>query len=118
MRCLCGYKFHMNDVSATVGIENLKHAERLISKHKENAAYYDKHLQNTTGITLLKREKGFDSSFWIYSMLVDDRDGFYKHMEKCNIVVSQVHERNDKHSTVREFRAPLPTLDKTSNQII
>jgi len=113
-----GYKFHMNDVSATVGIENLKHAERLISKHKENAAYYDKHLQNTTGITLLKREKGFDSSFWIYSMLVDDRDGFYKHMEKCNIVVSQVHERNDKHSTVREFRAPLPTLDKTIDKIV
>ena len=113
-----GYKFHMNDVSATVGIENLKHAERLISKHKENAAYYDKHLQNTPGVTLLKREEGFDSSFWIYSMLVDDRDGFYKHMKKCNVIVSQVHERNDKHTAVREFRTPLPTLDKTINKIV
>ena len=113
-----GYKFHMNDVSATVGIENLKHAEKLISKHKENAAYYDKHLQNTPGVTLLKREKGFDSSFWIYSMLVDDRDGFYKHMKKCNIIVSQVHERNDKHTAVREFRTPLPTLDKTISKIV
>jgi dTDP-4-amino-4,6-dideoxygalactose transaminase len=113
-----GYKFHMNDVSATVGIENLKHAERLISKHKENAAYYDKHLQNTPGVTLLKREEGFDSSFWIYSMLVDDRDGFYKHMKKCNVIVSQVHERNDKHTAVREFRTPLPTLDKTISKIV
>jgi dTDP-4-amino-4,6-dideoxygalactose transaminase len=113
-----GYKFHMNDVSATVGIENLKHAEKLISKHKENAAYYDKHLQNTPGVTLLKREEGFDSSFWIYSMLVDDRDGFYKHMKKCNVIVSQVHERNDKHTAVREFRTPLPTLDKTINKIV
>jgi len=113
-----GYKFHMNDVSATVGIENLKHAERLVSKHRDNAAYYDKHLQNTPGVTLLKREEGFDSSFWIYSMLVDDRDGFYKHMKKCNIIVSQVHERNDKHTAVREFRTSLPTLDKTIDKIV
>ena len=32
-----GYKFHMNDVCATVGNENLKHANDIISKHRENA---------------------------------------------------------------------------------
>ncbi len=113
-----GFKFHMNDVSATVGIENLKHADELISKHRENAAYYDEHLKNTPGVTLLKREKGFDSSFWIYSMLVDDRDNFYKLMKECGIVSSQVHERNDKHTCVRDFRSPLPTLDKTIGKIV
>lgn len=113
-----GYKFHMNDVCATVGIENLKHAESLISKHRSNATYYDKNLKNTPGVTLLKREEGFDSAFWIYSMLVDDRDGFYKWMKECGIVVSQVHERNDKHTAVKEFRTPLPTLDKTIDKIV
>ena len=68
-----GYKFHMNDVCATVGIENLKHADDIISKHRENAAYYDKHLQNIDKVTLLKREEGFDSAFWIYSLKVEDR---------------------------------------------
>jgi len=113
-----GFKFHMNDVCATVGIENLKHANELIQKHKDNAAYYDKHLQNTPGVTLLKREPGFESAFWIYSMLVENRDGFYKHMKDCGIVVSQVHERNDKHTAVKEFRTPLPTLDKTIGKIV
>jgi dTDP-4-amino-4,6-dideoxygalactose transaminase len=113
-----GFKFHMNDVCATVGIENLKHADELIQKHRENAAYYDKHLQNTPGVTLLKREPGFESAFWIYSMLVENRDGFYKHMKDCGIVVSQVHERNDKHTAVKEFRTPLPTLDKTIGKIV
>ena len=28
-----GFKFHMNDVMATVGIENLKHANEIIEKH-------------------------------------------------------------------------------------
>jgi dTDP-4-amino-4,6-dideoxygalactose transaminase len=113
-----GFKFHMNDVCATVGIENLKHANELIQKHKDNATYYDKHLQNIPGVTLLKREPGFESAFWIYSMLVENRDGFYKHMKDCGIVVSQVHERNDKHTSVKEFRTPLPVLDRTIGKIV
>jgi dTDP-4-amino-4,6-dideoxygalactose transaminase len=113
-----GFKFHMNDVCATVGIENLKHAEYIVSKHKENAVYYDKNLSNTPGVTLLNREPGHESSFWIYSMLVDDRDGFYRWMKECNIVVSQVHERNDKHTCVREYVSHLPTLDQTIGKIV
>jgi dTDP-4-amino-4,6-dideoxygalactose transaminase len=113
-----GFKFHMNDVCATVGIENLKHANELIKTHQSNAAYYDKHLKNVNGVTLLTRHEGHESAFWIYSMLVDDRDGFYKWMKKCGIVVSQVHERNDKHSCVKDFRSNLPTLDKTIGKIV
>ena len=113
-----GFKFHMNDVCATVGIENLKHAEELIKKHQLNAAYYDQHLKDVGGVTLLDRHEGHESAFWIYTMLVDDRDGFYKWMKECNIVVSQVHERNDKHSCVKEFRSNLPTLDKTIGKIV
>jgi dTDP-4-amino-4,6-dideoxygalactose transaminase len=113
-----GFKFHMNDVCATVGIENLKHADELIKSHQSNAAYYDKHLKNVNGVTLLDRHEGHESAFWIYSMLVDDRNGFYKWMKECGIVVSQVHERNDKHSCVKEFRSTLPTLDKTIGKIV
>jgi len=113
-----GFKFHMNDVSATVGIENLKHAEDIISKHKENAKFYDENLKNVDKLTLLTRHKDRESSFWIYSMLVEDRDKFMEHMKKCNIIVSQVHERNDEHTCVKEYKSPLPTLDKTINKIV
>ena len=113
-----GFKFHMNDVCATVGIENLKHADDIIKKHQSNAAYYDQHLKDTNGVTLLTRHSDRESAFWIYSLLVEDRDKFMKHMKECNIVVSQVHERNDKHSCVREYKSPLPTLDKTINKVV
>lgn len=113
-----GFKFHMNDVSATVGIENLKFADEIISKHRNNAFYYDLNLSEVPGVELLERKKGHDSSFWIYSMLVDNREGFYKWMKECNIVVSQVHERNDKHTAVREFISSLPSLDKTIGKIV
>jgi dTDP-4-amino-4,6-dideoxygalactose transaminase len=113
-----GFKFHMNDVCATVGMENMKHLDEIVGKHQSNAAYYDDNLKDTEGVTLLQREEGHDSAFWIYSMLVENRDGFYKWMKECNIVVSQVHERNDKHTCVREYVSPLPTLDKTIGKIV
>ena len=113
-----GFKFHMNDVMATVGIENLKHANNIIERHKSNAAFYDKELKDVSGVTLLERKPGFESSFWIYSMLVEERAGFMKHMKEHGVAVSQVHERNDKHTCVREYRSPLPTLDRTIGNVI
>jgi len=113
-----GFKFHMNDVCATVGMENLKHSEEIIKKHQENAKFYDDNLQGVSGLTLLERKAGHESAFWIYSMLVENRDGFYKWMKECNIVVSQVHERNDKHTCVKEFSTQLPELDRTIGKIV
>jgi len=113
-----GFKFHMNDVCATVGIENLKLVDALIKTHKENAIFYDTNLINLTGVNLLKREHGFDSSFWIYSMLVENRESFFKWMKECGIISSQVHERNDKHTCVKEYSSFLPTLDKTIDNIV
>lgn len=113
-----GFKFHMNDVCATVGIENLKHVKKIVGTHQSNAEFYDKNLQNINGLTTLTRHKGHESAFWIYSMLVDDRDGFYRWMKECNIVVSQVHERNDKHTCVLDYKSALPTLDKTIGKVV
>lgn len=113
-----GFKFHMNDICATVGMENLKHFDYIISSHKKNGTFYDNKLKSTDGVTLLKREDGFDSAFWIYSMLVENREDFYKYMHENGVAVSQVHERNDKHTCVSEYKALLPKLDKIIGKIV
>ena len=113
-----GFKFHMNDVCAVVGIENMKHANEIITKHQANAAFYDEQLKNIPGVTLLTRHPGRESSFWIYSLLVDNKQGFMKYMKECGISVSQIHERNDKHTAMRPFWTALPTLSKTVGRLI
>jgi dTDP-4-amino-4,6-dideoxygalactose transaminase len=113
-----GFKFHMNDVCATIGMENLKHVNKIVGKHKSNAKYYDDNLNGIPGLQLLKRHDDRESAFWIYSMLVEDRDNFYTWMRECEIVSSQVHERNDKHTCVKEYKSPLPTLDKTIGKVV
>jgi dTDP-4-amino-4,6-dideoxygalactose transaminase len=113
-----GFKFHMNDVCATVGNENLNHVNQILKTHKSNGNFYDNSLKETYGVKLLDRHEGYESSFWIYSMLVENRDGFYRHMDECGILVSQVHERNDKHTCVKDHRSALPTLDKVIGNIV
>jgi dTDP-4-amino-4,6-dideoxygalactose transaminase len=113
-----GFKFHMNDINATIGLENIKDVNNIINNHRDNATYYDNNLQNINGLTLLERKPDRLSSYWIYSMLVENRDDFYKYMKECGIVVSQVHERNDKHTCVREYKTHLPTLDKIISKVV
>lgn len=114
-----GFKFHMNDVNATVGIENLKEVdENVIKIHKSNAKFYDENLNDVAGVTLLERDIRMDSAFWIYSMLVERKQEFMDYMKQCGIVVSQVHERNDIHSCVRDYKTILPNLNKITPRLI
>jgi dTDP-4-amino-4,6-dideoxygalactose transaminase len=113
-----GFKFHMNDVNASIGIENLKHANHIVGRHQDNARFYDNELKNVPGVRLLTRHHDRESAFWIYSMLVENRSGFMDYMKECGIIVSQVHERNDKHSCVQQYQSALPTLDKTIGNLV
>lgn len=113
-----GYKFHMNDVNAAVGIENLKIVDRVVQAHKNNAHYYNKHLANIQGVTLPENDPDRSSASWIYTMRVQDQEGFMKHMAERDISVSRVHERNDKHTTVKEFQTALPNLDRLVKEMI
>lgn len=106
-----GFKYHMNDIAATIGLSNLPEMVNLRAIHRANAQHYDNELCNFSGVTLLEREKGFDSAFWIYSLLVEDRAGFHAAMKSRGIIASQVHERNDIHPCMSEFKAHLPSLD-------
>ena len=113
-----GFKFHMNDVSASIGMANLAEVqENVIDIHKSNGNFYDNELKDVEGVTLLKRDSRMESSFWIYSLLVDRKDDFTKYMKSCGIATSQVHERNDIHTCLHEYRTQLPNLDSIKGRL-
>jgi dTDP-4-amino-4,6-dideoxygalactose transaminase len=113
-----GGKYNMNDVNATIGLMNYKNSLEVVKKHQANAAFYNEQLKNVPGVTLLKNEEGYESSYWIYTMRVKRRDDFMEKMKEAKIMVSRVHERNDKHSCVGKYRCFLPSLDKLSKDMI
>ena len=113
-----GFKFHMNDINATIGINNLPGVEENIAKTIDNANFYNQELVNVPGVTLLENNSDRQSSYWIYTLKVERQQDFMSKMKECNIMVSRVHERNDIHSCMSEFRTDLPNLDKLVKEMI
>jgi dTDP-4-amino-4,6-dideoxygalactose transaminase len=113
-----GFKFHMNDICATVGLSNLEHAEYIVAKHKSNGAFYNRELQGISGVTLLENDPRKESAYWLYTMRVENRDGFMKYMNENGVSTSRVHERNDKHTCTSEFVTSLPNVDLVSKDMI
>lgn len=107
-----GFKFHMNDINAAIGRANLKHAEYLIDESRRCADDYNNYLQ----CDLL--DYSADCSYWIYTMLVDDKDGMIKRLKDNDIMSSKVHERNDKHTAFRSYQQHLPELDEVNDKIL
>jgi len=113
-----GYKFHMNDVTAAIGLEQLKYVAETIEKHRANAARYDEAFRGLDTVRPLKYKNDRRSVYWLYTMRVKDPQKFMEHMKKAGITASQVHARNDMHTMFRDFRAVLPGVDEfTSEQV-
>ncbi len=111
-----GYKYHMNDVNATIGLENLKYINDLVKINRQNAEYYDKNLQNIKSVRLLKQN--LTSSYWLYTICVKNKVDFIEYMKDNNIMVSQVHQRNDIFSCLKESKCELPILDKLETELV
>ena len=115
-----GYKFHMNDINATIGLYNLPHMNELLQKNRENAKYFDDNLKNINGIQLMKNNPKVNSAYWLYTIRVlnGKKNEFMERMKKAGIMTSQVHNRNDINSCVKEFKEELPNLDILEKELV
>tara|TARA_B100000575_G_C23079456_1_gene621846 strand:+ start:305 stop:1450 length:1146 start_codon:yes stop_codon:yes gene_type:complete len=114
-----GYKFHMNDINATIGINNLKSLEKIIKKNRYNSKYLYNNLKNFKNLKCLNPvSKKFKSSYWLFTIRIKNKNKFMKYMNDQGIFVSQVHKRNDVHTCFKKFRAKLSNLDKLEKEIV
>ena len=107
----------MNNVNAAIGIEQMKYIDKLIDAHIANGEYYDKNINNSN-VKIPRRIKDRKSSYWIYSVLVDNKQKFKDYLAKNGIASDVAHVRNDKYSCFKQFQTPQPGLDKFSAEMI
>jgi len=113
-----GYKYHMNDLSAAIGLSNLADADSIIGINKSNGKYYDNELANIKGINVIPQVDGAESAYWLYTFHAERRDDLMKHLDKHGIKSSRVHERNDKHTCTIPYRTDLPGVDAAVKTMI
>jgi len=117
-----GYKFHMNDINASIGLANIINIQENIDKCNNNGNYYNKHLKNINCIELFNYgNENIKPSYWIYTIKILNgrKNEFIEYMKDNNIVTSQVHARNDKHSCLQSaLCTDLKNLDVIETQIV
>ncbi len=113
-----GFKYHMNDVTATIGLVSLETIEARVARHIDNGRWLDAALDGVDGFERAAWAPPAEPAFWLYTGLVDRRDDFIAHMAARGIAASPVHRRNDEHSVFASSRRALPGLDAFTARMV
>jgi perosamine synthetase len=113
-----GYKYHMNNVTATIGTLQLADIDWVIQSHVDNGRFFDCNLRGIPGVELLRYYEHSAPSYWLYTAFVEDRSGLIKKLAEHGVMASELHKRNDWHSYLNDFQQTLPVLDEAYAKVL
>ncbi|MFT0545094.1 DegT/DnrJ/EryC1/StrS family aminotransferase [Allopusillimonas ginsengisoli] len=105
-----GYKYNMNNVTATIGLKQLECIDGRINKHKDNGKYYDEQIVAIPGLSVTAYEEHADPSYWLYTVLSDDSDDVERRLGDIGVTASKLHRPNHFHSMFKPYAGELPNL--------
>lgn len=111
-----GYKYHMNDLAAAVALGNLSEFKDMQQRIAEIARKYNNSLINIPGLKQLNYDIANNSAYWLYTVLVEERENFIRALKDRGVPTSVVHRRIDKNSIFGGIREDLEVqaiYDKT-----
>lgn len=113
-----GYKYHMNDIAATIGLEQLKYFGPLFQRRQEIAEYYTDELEGLDGISLLERGQDRTHANWMFAIHTEDRNALMKYLREKKIGVTIHNWRNDRYSVFGGLRKDLPVLARVNEILV
>ncbi len=116
-----GYKFHMNNISAAIGLSQIPHVNNIVDTHTNNGLLYEKLFINNEHITPLIYPSDSTPSFWVYTaMLAEhlDRDKIVEELNAEGINAGLVHVPNHPYTCFKESLTDLPATDYFSKHQI
>jgi len=102
-----GYKYHMNNIAAALGVGNLPTHPRRMARRREIGATYLRELQNVPGLRHIRRREDSEGSFWLFPLLVEEREAFGRAMKSRDVPITVVDRRIDKHPVLGGLREDL-----------
>ena len=98
-----GFKYHMNDINASIGLANLGKADYSVACSRRNSREYITKVNNPL---LALPTWDNNCSYWLFSMHVKPglKDHFTQYLTDNFIASSPVHFRNDMYSSITQFR--------------
>lgn len=109
-----GFGYHMTNIAAAIGLENLKSLETQRVHRRRVVERYRAGLAALAGLSLSAARPDRESSNHFFTVHVEDRERFCAKMRERGIEVSVVHWRNDAYTVFGGLRADLPGLERFS----
>lgn len=92
-----GFKYHMNDVAAAIGLGNLHGLKERLQRRQVIGKRYREELEGVPGLQLTRLDPDRTHAYWIFPLLVDRRDDFVRTLKGKGIPCSVVNRRIDRH---------------------
>lgn len=102
-----GFKYHMNDFAASLGLANMVGVLNRIMRHQAICRMYRKDLADVPGIDLFESLPDRESACWIFGMHVEKRADFVRALASSGISASVVHQRIDRNQVFGGIRDDL-----------
>lgn len=102
-----GYKYHLNDYSAALGLANLCEFPKRLQRIRSIAWRYRKEFHNLSGIELWQTPSDRESACWLFGMHVAKREEFIRALHSRGVTASVVHQRIDRNSVFGGVRQDL-----------
>jgi perosamine synthetase len=113
-----GYKYNMNNVTATIGLVQLQCIDAVLARHVENGKYFDAAFSKIQGIDFARCESGAQPSYWLYTLLSDHSDDLEKAFNAAEVSASKLHRPNNFHSIFKSSNHKLPGLEKFYGRLL
>ena len=111
-----GFKYHMNDVAASLGLAQLDDFENRYLRRQVLHERYRKELAAVPGLVLLEQRPARVSACWLFTVRVECRSEFIKALRSRGIDASVWHPRIDDHPLFGGKRRDLPNQDDFSRE--
>lgn len=97
-----GYKYHMSDITASIGLGNLRSIDKVIAHRKELIKIYESY--------------GLQANMWLARGDSGDYENDKRRMKEKGIEIGQHHFRNDRYSVFKKFKNHCPIMDEVEGK--
>lgn len=112
-----GYRYHMSNISAAIGLCQLKKLDAFMDKKRHYVRMYDQALGGLPGVTLLRKNYE-ETAHFFYVVRMKNRDAFTDAMKAQGIDVGVHYIPNHLQPLFAKQAVPLPVTDVVWKEIV
>lgn len=113
-----GYKYHMSDINAAIGLVQLKKVDALNEKRRQITIRYNTEFKNLDWLKIPILKENVKSSHHNYVVKVDDRDKFIGYLKNKGISSSVHYIPNHHYKIYKKYRADVPVTEKIWKKLV